>query len=457
MLKKLNRNKHMFYVLQLIVWGIMFFWNYLTPLWDDDLEPAKYENLFAILNKTKQDYFFWNGRVVGQTLFRLLSTGNQVLVSILNALVFILLVWFVYNLSIYRKSKIINNLGYITIVMALMLSIPVFGQTVLWKAGSGNYLWVVTINLWFIWLFTNKNFLQAGVSFKKIVQALGFIVLGLLAGLSSENTSGGTIVILLVLIYHLYLSNNKKFDIYRLLGLISVLIGYITLISAPGSKIRTLAQFGKNYYNTPFIIRALKGFYQVNLTIKTYYIPLVAISILFIVWRYNHENNKSPLLLYGITWVFSGFAIIYALSFSPMGQDGGRPFFGGVIYILIGIFSLAPTNDEFLKGEMTTYIKQVAVISLFISSFIVLPNGFYDSIKSSKAINERYAYIRENAKKARKNKTIIQLSSLTYSPQTKYSVNYQLEDIKNGKDSWPNNLYIDYFNIPGVDAGKLNN
>ena len=145
----INKNKFIFWGQQIFLWLVMFLWNYSTPLWDDDLEPAKYSGVLEILAQTKADYFGWNGRIVGQTLFRLLSVGDHLLVSLLNATVFVIFIRLIY--ALVKKDR--DNLLYMTITLFLVLTLPVFGQTILWKAGAGNYLWVVTINLAFIYIY----------------------------------------------------------------------------------------------------------------------------------------------------------------------------------------------------------------------------------------------------------------------------------------------------------------
>lgn len=211
MLEKLNKNNYVFWGLQICLCIFMFLWNFVTPLWDDDLEPAKYKNIFEIFKQTMNDYIGWNGRAVGQTLFRLLSVGNNVLVSVLNALVFVFMVRLIYGLTISKKGLKVNNICYVVLVLSLMIMIPTFGQTVLWKAGSGNYLWVVTINLFFIWLFTNENFITPKVklTIENIGKTVFLMMVGIFAGFGNENTSGGTLLIALMYMIFFYLKYKK--------------------------------------------------------------------------------------------------------------------------------------------------------------------------------------------------------------------------------------------------------
>lgn len=144
----------------------------------------------------------------------------------------------------------------------------------------------------------------------------------------------------------------------------------------------------------------------------------------------------------------AGGAIIYALALSPMGQEGGRSFFGGIIYLIIGLFLLAPTGIQ--NTSSRRFAKQLCITVILMWSFLTLPAGFYDSFKSSQAINERYEKIKSQAKQARTKGKAIAVSSLTYEPMTKYSVNYHLMDITEDPAAWPNNLYNEHFDIPGV-------
>lgn len=446
MVQKLNKNRYLFWGFQTLTFIIMFVWNLMTPLYADDLETSKYQNLGMILQQTKLDYFGWNGRIVGQTLFRILSVGDHQVVAMLNALAFVALVWLMYLLSLKRKGGQHNNLGYIILVLTTTLLIPDFGQTVLWKAGAGNYLWIGVLNLLFIYLFTSKTFLTTRkLSLTTFLQTLFFYSVALLAGIGNENTSGGTLILVLIYLGVLFYQ-KAPFVLNRSLAVVINLIGYLILVLSPAAKIRTLATFGKEYYDVPVIVRALKGLLKINETVMTTYLPLLAALVLLALLRYN--TKKDRYLFAGLAWTLAGGAIIYALALSPMGQEGGRSFFGGIIYLIIGLFLLAPTGIQ--NTSSRRFAKQLCITVILMWSFLTLPAGFYDSFKSSQAINERYEKIKSQAKQARTKGKAIAVSSLTYEPMTKYSVNYHLMDITEDPAAWPNNLYNEHFDIPGV-------
>ncbi|NBH40602.1 DUF3329 domain-containing protein [Ligilactobacillus murinus] len=423
MVQKLNKNRYLFWGFQTLTFIIMFVWNLMTPLYADDLEPSKYQNLGMILQQTKLDYFGWNGRIVGQTLFRILSVGDHQVVAMLNALAFVALVWLMYLLSLKRKGGQHNNLGYIILVLTTTLLIPDFGQTVLWKAGAGNYLWIGVLNLLFIYLFTSKTFLTTRkLSLTTFLQTLFFYSVALLAGIGNENTSGGTLILVLIYLGVLF-CQKAPFVLNRSLAVVINLIGYLILVLSPAAKIRTLATFGKEYYDVPVIVRALKGLLKINETVMTTYLPLLAALVLLALLRYN--TKKDRYLFAGLAWTLAGGAIIYALALSPMGQEGGRSFFGGIIYLIIGLFLLAPTGIQ--NTSSRRFAKQLCITVILMWSFLTLPAGFYDSFKSSQAINERYEKIKSQAKQARTNGKAIAVSSLTYEPMTKYSVNLSFD------------------------------
>ena len=74
----------------IMTYFVMVVWNYLTPLWADDLEFA-HTSIKKAIEYSFQEYFNWNGRFFGQTISRILASMNQLLEAFLNAGIFILL------------------------------------------------------------------------------------------------------------------------------------------------------------------------------------------------------------------------------------------------------------------------------------------------------------------------------------------------------------------------------
>nr|WP_311406658.1 DUF6056 family protein [Liquorilactobacillus uvarum] len=76
-------------------------------------------------------------------------------------------------------------------------------------------------------------------------------------------------------------------------------------------------------------------------------------------------------------------------------------------------------------------------------------SGFADSIKASRAINNRFNAVQIQKGKVG-TKTVINLPHLGYWPKTKYGINNGLDDIGNNPDVWPNAGYKMNFGVRGV-------
>lgn len=172
------------YLVMAIAFAFMTFWNYITPLWNDD-EGWTGMSFMSIIKSCSVDYMNSNGRFLGQFLAKLLVNIPLSLEAILNALAFVIMT--VLMLRIVGINDMNNGLTkllvYVFILLNIFLLTPGFSQVYLWRPGSGNYLWLMVIDLIFINLIINKN-----TSFLYLIVTTIF---GFLSGGANENTGGG--------------------------------------------------------------------------------------------------------------------------------------------------------------------------------------------------------------------------------------------------------------------------
>ena len=76
-----------------------------------------------------------------------------------------------------------------------------------------------------------------------IVATIFFLVLAVIAGIGNENTSGGTLLLILMVL-GTKIVNKQKVTMVEVLGIIFNFIGYMILIFSPSAKIRTIATLG---------------------------------------------------------------------------------------------------------------------------------------------------------------------------------------------------------------------
>lgn len=436
---------------QLILFLFIWFWTFITPLSMDDLQSSHLTSI-QILRFSKEEWFNWNGRFFGQTIFRFMASGNRLFWSMTNGLVFVALITLIASLSTKQKFEHIHFTRFIAISMACLVFIPNFGETILWRAGSGNYLWMTVANLFLIWIYVKTDFLMGNFKRSYLIPILPFMLLALIAGWSNENTAGGTLIILIAHSF-LLLKNRVKINFIYILGLVFFILGYLALLLAPGNKIRALKSLGAAYFKKPFFTRFSDNFIAVTKTVFSSNMDkLLLVSIVIaIVLSLNFWLNKTA-FINGLTWSFSGMAIIYALSFAPLGQNEARAYFGGIIYLLISLFSLIPSKKLFNKS-FDGIIIQLGFTFLLFFGLIIVSTGFLDSYQSSLAIKNRYSFVSTEGQKTNYNK-IIKVPALAYIPQTPYSVDYPFNELKADPNAYPNFLYHDYLRVKGVVLEK---
>lgn len=428
-----NRKK-VFILYFMIIFILMFLWNLCTPLFDDDIYSSHL--LWSQIPYWGiHDYLTWNGRIVGQSIMRCLQIGNP----FFNALIFTFFIVLIWKLGINnQKIASYTNVNKLIIGFVIVfIAIPSFGQTILWRSGAGNYLWTTTIILLFSLAYlyyplSSKRYL-------KFIQLIFLCLLGFIAGWCTENTSIASILVLLLFTF----VEKQKINRTKLISLCFSLVGWILLIASPGNKIRTYNSVGKEYLNQPLLERVIKGIIVINKTILQNYFPLIIILVILFFIMLNFYFNKHK-LINSLIWFIGGLAAIYSLSFSPIEQNGGRTYFGGIVFWIISLITLLPDSFQNLSKGNKIFLE--SLLSLTIIYFGITGfNGLVDSLSSDCAINQQYTII-ENEKQNNK-KDVLSVPRISYSPQTKYSIDYGLEQIGNNPNTFPNVGYNIKFGV----------
>ncbi|MBS9335791.1 DUF6056 family protein [Fructobacillus papyrifericola] len=307
------RKNGFFYIISLsCIFCYFFTFNLDTPLFDDDLYLSSHQTFSTLYQQAVGDYFSWNGRAVGQTLWRLLVSNNQIIISVVISIVSILLLVIMYSFS--RKETEVKA-GHLWLVfLSTMFFAPVVGQTMFWRAGVGNYLFTTFIILLFI--FPYYQWYQ-GRSIKRTLYILP--VLSVIAGWSSENTSGGGILIVLLFMFTGFFLKKLTFNIWQFINLFSYLVGYFFLVLAPGNSIRTASQMPTWWLKQSIFSHFKSGFILVTKSLYHHYLLLIIVLFvlsLYVIYKYGVKEFILPAI-----WLIGGFSTIYALSLAPIGQD----------------------------------------------------------------------------------------------------------------------------------------
>ncbi len=219
-----------YWLLMLAGCAVILILNIHTTLKEDDLihttvfgtdgrEPVN--NLLDLMRSLWNHYKWHDGRAANIPDFLFNGLLGKPLFNVCNTLMFGLMAHVVSRLSTGRNSVAVLAMLFAYIIAAW----PVPGETLMWLAGSCNYLWSMTASLLFIAYLMHHRNGKPGWMLGIVVAVLSF-----LAGAANEGTTMG--VGLGLVLYYLF--NRRKVDRAVVIAMTAYLLGIVWLISSPG-------------------------------------------------------------------------------------------------------------------------------------------------------------------------------------------------------------------------------
>jgi len=430
-------NKSLVLIMLGCIFLLMLILNYLTPLIADDFSysfglDGRIKDFVDIVQNQFHHYFNWGGRVVAHFIGQTFLMFPKIIFSILNAAMYTLLVWLIYANA--KGSHDDNPKMIIIINLALWFVLPVFGQTCLWLIGSCNYLWTMVIILAFSLVY-RKNVIK-----DSIFSIMGLLLLGIIAGWTNENTSFG----LIVLIFGLLLfakRNGEKLKKWQISGFIGSVVGFITLIIAPGNFIRS-----EEFVDDTFIlIKFLKRGLDYTASMVDILLPLIIVTVilisLIIYYKKKINNNIYPFIAASIFAVYSMIA-------SPYFPE--RAWFGVVVFMLISVMILLFDVDELMfKKKAYNTIIGVVIAILAIMYFGDYCRSTLDIYNFNNVWDKRIAYIERE--KVNNNYDVVVSK---YDTGNSKNPAYGLGDLTTNPDTWPNEAVSRYFGLKSIKIAE---
>lgn len=426
------KRKKTYYYLQycclFLVFLFMTYWNYITPLWNDD-EGWTGASFIEIVNSSIQDYFTQNGRFIGQVVARSLTNLPLSLEAVLNAGVFCAVSFLILKLSTKQKNSLFRLVNYIFILSLIFLQTPGFSQVYLWRPGAGNYLWLMLIDLLFMNMFLAQ---KHSMPFLVLLTLVGFIT-----GTTNENTVGGIIIICLG---YLFL---KRVDKTRLWPIISLIVGYIVLLRSPGDTVRAHAD-NPGFFQLSLAAKIGKNLVPINDFIIHNLVFEIVVFIILLGFNLFIVENKQA-VIEGLTWFIAGLLTWYVLVVSPGAPSEPQTYYGGFVLTLVAnakLFAVSINSEKIMRQVCT-----VTLLVLCFFTFINLSNGFIDSWKTDYAIAQRNAEIH---KQKREGHSSIRVKPLTYYGKSRYAMFFWQFDISNNPENWTNKSVAHRYNVKKV-------
>lgn len=252
-----------YWVVLLAACVVMYVMNTLTPFKEDDMAYSVIPSgsLREFCSSLVDHFMTTNGRFADVVANLFCAVLGKPVFNVCNALVFGLMAHLVALLSAGRRS-----LMALTLFLAVVgVCYPVPGETMLWVAGSCNYLWAVTASLALIYYLLNHKDGPLGWG-RAVLLLLGAFI----AGNFNEATSFGVFAGLFLY----YAFNRRKVDRRVVIAMVGYLLGVAMIVASPGAWSRMAEESGEA--NSGFIGLLSSHWYIFNEKMWRFYTPLTA-------------------------------------------------------------------------------------------------------------------------------------------------------------------------------------
>ena len=215
--------------LLVVAFAVMLVMNALTTFKEDDLAFTLIEGVWTpvrsiadLLQSHLTHYTGTNGRLADLVPELFAGLLGKTAFNVVNALVFVLMSHLVSLLATGRRSL----LGLSSFLTVVGTCYPVPGETMLWMAGSANYMWAITLSLALVLALKRAQGKPLGWG-----MALVWLLFGFVAGGFNEATSLGFLGGLMLF----YAFNYRLFDRRVVVTLMGYALGIMLIVSSPGA------------------------------------------------------------------------------------------------------------------------------------------------------------------------------------------------------------------------------
>ena len=438
--------------LTILVFAFFYIFNLYTPLYADDysysvsfLTKERITSIYDIFISQIAHYKTMNGRSITHFLAQLFLYIGKPTFNIINSCVFIALIYLIYFHS-YGTFKNIKISWLLLINFILWALTPAFGQSFLWLTGSSNYMYGIFIILIFLIPYRitlNENYInQKGNLIVAIIKGIAFLLAGVVAGWTNENTGAALIFIIILVLINNKIS-NKRFSIWMFTGLIGSLIGFGMILLSPGQATRLSESGGFGG-----IITLFKRFFFISFNLFAYITPLLILLGFCLILYLSYLKNKIDFknLNKFVIYFLGGIVSIYCMIVAPVFPD--RVWSGCIIIFTIAIgniYSLIDWNST----NLTKYCN-ICLVIICILNFGSNYMNVYFELKYVKSQNDlRVNYILEEKENGNLDVSIEPIVS-----HSKYSCFDYNGDLNKDKNVWPNTAIARYYGLNTVSMKK---
>jgi hypothetical protein len=297
--------------------------------------------------------------------------GDKHIFNIINSAVFIALICLIQAniLSTADKHLRRNPVIFFLVFVFVWRYAPVFGWTTLWLSGACNYLWTTTIILGFITIYRcrleTQNVAQDVRS--TIVSCLSLFILGVIAGWCNENTSGGMILLLLMLTFAKIYSESPKSQAikpYMIAAHLGALTGFLFMILSPAISVRM--EIGhSDVVKNGGILEYGARLNLLLLAMEELFFELICIFVIVTVLAISYRGCKKAILTQSVPFLVAFLASSFAMILTRVPLIY-RAYFGAGMFLIIAclrgiVLLFFDKNNDSELGESDGGMKKLLV------------------------------------------------------------------------------------------------
>lgn len=207
------------------------------------LTDNRVDSLGEVISSQAAHYRLMNGRTVAHFLLQFALIWDDRVFSVINAVMYCLcgVGMYLHTLSAKdRRTSRHRPFSQLAVYLVPWMLFPDFGNVYHVECLAANYVWTMTVIIWFLLpfrlLLEGCDIFSSGR--RPMTGAVIMFMGGIAAGWSSENGSAAALFIIGCMgLYYLY--KKKPFPRWCVTGFTGALTGFVLMIAAPGYKIRS--------------------------------------------------------------------------------------------------------------------------------------------------------------------------------------------------------------------------
>ncbi|MCL2051089.1 MAG: DUF6056 family protein [Lachnospiraceae bacterium] len=350
--------------------GIFLFNNYTDYIWDDYMyhfywesylpSPPPYKTISSIGDFFASQFNHWqhyNSRFVAFFFSHLFMQFPKIIFNIFNSIAFCALGGILYATMLkLTDNKEWNPVELLSLYVGMWFILPQFALTTLFLSGSCHYLWpaIIYMGLFYLYLHLEDRKLN-------IFKTICICIFAFFAGATNENSGAMMILVMGLLTLKYYLQNNHV-QAWKLLIILTGLIGWLLIVRGPGS-------FGQERSAIDLSMTALiSGFYRTyTRTFETLWQGIVVFTGTLTYASYHNLLNKNlkTKILILISGFLSGILSMILIDSTPY-----RTLFGPSLLLIIAI---GTTVLQLRNHKQIIWHKAATILICFafINSFLI--------------------------------------------------------------------------------------